>query len=115
MYSEIVYNIYHFLMQVGFSSFYACVLIGALHSIPIAIVLSKLTLLLGVFYLGVTSFLWAWFSVNEIDILTSPDIASKFFLIWSFFFSVGAFSAAEPKKEIDLYYDIMLPSNIGIK
>ncbi|EMG30820.1 hypothetical protein H740_04565 [Campylobacter showae CC57C] len=112
MYSEIVYNIYHFLMQVGFSSFYACMFIGAIHALPVAI-LFRQSVLLVLFYIGTTSYVWATFAANNEGILTLPSAGNYTLLFWTSTVLVGAASAISPK-EPNLYTDFMIPCDIGV-
>lgn len=112
MYSEIVYNIYHFLMQVGFSSFYACMFIGAIHALPLAI-LFRQSVLLVLFYIGITSYAWATFAANKEGILTLPSAGNYTMLIWTLSVLAGMASVHSPK-ESDFYNDVMIPGNIGV-
>lgn len=113
MYSEIVYNIYHFLMQVGFSSFYACMFIGAIHALP-ATIFFRRSVLLVLFYIGTTSYVWASFAANKEGILTLPSAGNYTMLLWTMAVLVTAASFVYPKKD-DFYYDFMVPCNIGIE
>lgn len=113
MYSEIVYNIYHFLMQVGFSSFYACMFIGAIHALP-ATIFFRRSVLLVLFYIGTTSYVWASFAANKEGILTLPSAGNYTMLLWTMAVLVAAASFVYPKKD-DFYYDFMVPCNIGIE
>ena len=113
MYSEIVYNIYHFLMQVGFSSFYACMFIGAIHALPVTI-LFRQSVLLVLFYIGTTSYVWASFAANKDGILTLPSAGNYTMLFWTLTVLAGAASVVYPQKE-DFYFDVMIPSNIGVE
>ena len=113
MYSEIVYNIYHFLMQVGFSSFYACMFIGAIHALP-ATIFFRRSVLLVLFYIGTTSYVWATFAANKEDILTLPSAGNYTILIWTLTILAGVASVHSPK-ESDFFNEVMVPCNIGIE
>lgn len=113
MYSEIVFNVYHFLMQVGFSSFYACMFIGAVHALP-AIIFFRHSVLLVLFYIGTTSYVWATFAANNEGVLTLPSAGNYTLLLWTSTVLVGVASTISPK-ETNLYNDFMIPCDIGVE
>ena len=87
--------------------------IGAVHALP-AIIFFRRSVLLVLFYIGTTSYVWATFAANKEGILTLPSAGNYTILIWTLTVLAGVASVHSPK-ESDFYNDVMIPGNIGIE